>query len=68
MLLWIDGGSSGGVPADDSRGPGDATRILAQVATAAGLPAAVVPTPILSNVGITASVTCAVWLTVMVAG
>ena len=42
MLLWIDGGSSGGVPADDSRGPGDATRILAQVATAAGLPAAVV--------------------------
>lgn len=42
MLLWIDGGSSRGLPADDSAGPGDAVQILAQVATAAGLPAAVV--------------------------
>jgi PhoPQ-activated pathogenicity-related protein len=42
MLLWIDGGASSQLPADDSRGPGDAVRLLAQVATAAGLPAAVV--------------------------
>lgn len=42
MLLWIDGGSSRGLPQDDSTGAGDAVKILAQVATAAGLPAAVV--------------------------
>jgi PhoPQ-activated pathogenicity-related protein len=42
MLLWIDGGSSSQLPADESRGPGDAVRQLASVASAAGLPAAVV--------------------------
>lgn len=42
MLLWIDGGSSGRMPAADLQEPTDALRTLARVATAAGLPAAVV--------------------------
>jgi len=42
MLLWIDGGSSGKLPEDGFQGPSDATRILATLASAAGLPAAVV--------------------------
>jgi PhoPQ-activated pathogenicity-related protein len=42
MLFWIDGGSSSNVPDDERRDPGGAVRQLAQVATAAGLPAAVV--------------------------
>ena len=42
MLLWIDGGASGQLPAAGGGGPGDAVRRLAEVATAAGLPGAVV--------------------------
>jgi PhoPQ-activated pathogenicity-related protein len=41
-LLWIDGGSADAIPSDDLRAPTDALRPLAAVATAAGLPAAVV--------------------------
>jgi PhoPQ-activated pathogenicity-related protein len=44
MLFWIDGGSAGKVPAaaDAGRGPSDSLRMLAVVASAAGLPAAVI--------------------------
>jgi PhoPQ-activated pathogenicity-related protein len=44
MLLWIDGGSAGKVPAaaDAGRGPSESLRMLALVASAAGLPAAVI--------------------------
>jgi PhoPQ-activated pathogenicity-related protein len=42
MLLWIDGGSSGKLPEQGFQGPTDATRVLAMLAAAAGLPAAVV--------------------------
>jgi PhoPQ-activated pathogenicity-related protein len=41
MLLWIDGGSAGKLPAPGT-GPSDAVKTLALVANAAGLPAAVV--------------------------
>lgn len=41
MLLWIDGGSAGKLPAPGT-GPTDAVKTLALVANAAGLPAAVV--------------------------
>jgi PhoPQ-activated pathogenicity-related protein len=41
-LLWIDGGSEGKLPPADLRGPTDSVRTLTAVATAAGLPAAVV--------------------------
>ncbi|MEI6504386.1 MAG: PhoPQ-activated protein PqaA family protein, partial [Planctomycetota bacterium] len=42
MLLWIDGGNDKQVPRNAVTEPTDAVRILATVATAAGLPAAVV--------------------------
>lgn len=42
MLLWIDGGASGQLPTAEAAAPGKALQILALVATAAGLPAAVV--------------------------
>jgi PhoPQ-activated pathogenicity-related protein len=42
MLLWIDGGSSGKLPADSFQGPSDSVRMLATLSAAAGLPAAVV--------------------------
>ncbi len=42
MLLWIDGGSSGRIPEPGLQEPTEAVRTLASVATAAGLPAAVV--------------------------
>ncbi len=42
MLLWIDGGSSGRLPQEGFVEPTDATRVLAMLAAAAGLPAAVV--------------------------
>jgi PhoPQ-activated pathogenicity-related protein len=42
MLLWIDGGSSGRLPQEGGAGPTDATRVVAMLAAAAGLPAAVV--------------------------
>ncbi len=42
MLLWIDGGSSGRLPDRGFQGPTDTTRMLALLATAAGMPAAVV--------------------------
>jgi PhoPQ-activated pathogenicity-related protein len=41
-LLWIDGGNADSLPPDGFRGPPDSLRPLAAVATAAGLPAAVV--------------------------
>ncbi|MCE9631732.1 MAG: PhoPQ-activated pathogenicity-related family protein [Planctomycetia bacterium] len=42
MLLWIDGGNDKKVPRDQITEPTDAVKTLAAVATAAGLPAAVV--------------------------
>ena len=42
MLLWIDGGNDTKVPQHGIAEPTDAARVLAAVATAAGLPAAVV--------------------------
>ncbi|MFM9026080.1 MAG: PhoPQ-activated protein PqaA family protein, partial [Planctomycetaceae bacterium] len=42
MLLWIDGGSERGVPRDGVTNPPAGMQTLAAVATAAGLPAAVV--------------------------
>jgi PhoPQ-activated pathogenicity-related protein len=42
MLLWIDGGSSGRLPAAGLEAPTDTVQTLAGVATAAGLPAAAV--------------------------
>lgn len=42
MLLWIDGGSSGGVPRDDVTTAPERLEALAAVAGAAGLPAALV--------------------------
>lgn len=42
MLLWIDGGSERNVPRNDVAAPSGGTQVLAAVATAAGLPAAVV--------------------------
>ena len=41
-ILWIDGGSERKVPAEGLAEPTDAVRIVAAIATAAGLPAAVV--------------------------
>jgi PhoPQ-activated pathogenicity-related protein len=42
MLLWIDGGSSGRLPENGLHAPTDAVRTVAAVATASGLPAAVI--------------------------
>lgn len=42
MLLWIDGGTSGGIPEQGQWEPTDAIRTLSRVAIAAGMPAAVV--------------------------
>ncbi len=44
MLFWIDGGSAGKLPVagDVGRGPSESLRMLALVASAAGLPAALI--------------------------